>query len=143
LTWYVCAKRATKACFCLIRRENPCKRVFFPVVCAPHVHGRGFARARAVSNFLSPQKTRQVSGMSCTCTTIFGNKCRKTLFLSVHVLNLTRYVRETLTCDKNPITYMVFPTRIMFVRYVSCLFDTSHDKPIHTSVFFPRCVYHT
>jgi hypothetical protein len=84
LIWYVCAKRAPKACFCLLRTHNPWKRVFFPVVCAPHVHGRGLARARAVSYFLSPKKNLHVSGMSCTSTTIFGNKCRQTLLLSVH-----------------------------------------------------------
>jgi hypothetical protein len=119
------------------------KACFFPVVCAPYAHVRGLARARAVSCFLSPKKTRHVAGMSCTCTTIFCNKCRKTLLLSVHALNLTRYVRETLTYDKKPITYMFFPTRIVFSRHVSCLFNTCPDNPIHTSVFFPTCVYNT
>ncbi len=88
--------------------------------CVTHVtYMRGLARARPVSSFSSPNKTRHVSCMSCTCTTIFWNKCPRPLLLSVHALNLTRYVRKALTYVKKPIPYMVLPTRIMFVRYVS------------------------
>ena len=35
------------------------------------------------------------------------------------------------------------PLRIWFCRHVSCLFDTCRANHIHTSVFFPTCVYHT
>jgi hypothetical protein len=110
--------RQKRVFVCYIARSLS-KACFFPVVCAPHAHTRGLARARAVFSFLSPKKTLHVSGMSCICGTIFGNKCRKPLLLSVDALNLTRYVWKTLTYDEKPITYMVLSTRIMFVRYVS------------------------
>jgi hypothetical protein len=151
-------------CFWLLHSEKPVKSVFFyrcvcatlacewlgartrcflyfvaqkNTTCVMHVvYMRGLARARAFSSFSSPKKTRHVSCMSCTCTTIFWNKWPRPLLLSVDALNLTRYVRKALTYVKNPIAYMVLPTRIMFVRYVS---GQSHTY----LCFFPdMCVPH-